>query len=423
MNLKSRHISRQIHSLHQRPRGRIVVLTGARQVGKTTLASKLFSNHTLLSMDDPMIRPEFSNLTAKDWGSRYPLAVIDEIQKLPSLMETVKACYDQYDHVRYVLLGSSQITLLKNVRETLAGRSAIKHLYPLTLPELMTADWEENVLPSRMISWLSKNSEKDPGEFLAGVVGNDERHAKAKQTWDYYLEWGGMPALIHPEFTEEDRQHWLQDYFLTYLQRDLADLFRMNDLDPFVRTQQILALKTGKTINYSELGRFAGVTSPTAKKFMRYLEISYQVIQIPAFFRNPEKRLAKQPKIIFLDPGVRRGVLRKSGILDGMEWESAVIAEIWKQIATADLPISCYFLRTLDGKEVDLLLETENGFVAVECKMARQIVSKDFNAIRSLPDILDKPLLCGLVVCNADMVRKWEGNVPLYSVPAPWLLS
>lgn len=400
-----------------------MVLTGARQTGKTTLASKLFSDHVLLSMEDPVVRPEFSRLTAKDWAARYPKAVIDEVQKLPTLLETIKACYDQFDNVRYVLLGSSQIMLMKRIQETMAGRVAIHNLFPLTLPEFMTSSWEERTQESRLVNWLSESPSSDPGDFLTGIVAINERYAEAKKIWDYYLEWGGMPALVQSDFTPEDRRNWLEDYFATYLQRDLSDLARLNDLEPFVRAQQAIALKTSKTINYSELGRLAGVTSPTAKKFMRYLEISYQVLQLPAFYRNPEKRLSKQPKIVFLDPGVRRGILRKRGMIDGLEWESAVISEIFKQIKTAFLPISFYHLRTLDGKEVDLLLECEDGFVAVECKMAHRIVPTDFRTIKSLPSILDKPLLAGLVVCQEDSVRRWDGDIPLYSVPAGWLLS
>ena len=423
MDFKSRLISKRISALHKRSRGRIVVITGPRQTGKTTLATKLFSDHVLLSMEDPVVRPEFSRLTSKDWAVRYPRAVIDEVQKLPPLMETIKACYDQYPTVQYILLGSSQIMLMKKIRETLAGRVAIQHLLPLTLPELMSSNWEDNPKESRLVQWLSDMPSHDPGDLLLGVLGQNERHAEAKKQWEYYLEWGGMPALVHPEFTSADRRHWLEDYFATYLQRDLSDLGRLDDLEPFVRAQQAIALKTSKTINYSELGRLAGVTSPTAKKFLRYLEVSYQVISLPAFYRNKEKRLSKQSKIVFLDPGVRRGILRKGGVVDGLEWESAVISEIFKQIKSADLPVSFYHLRTFDGSEVDLLLECEEGMVAVECKMTRQVGSSDFRALRALPSILDRPLLAGLVVCQEDAVRRWEGPCPMYSVPPSWLLS
>ena len=338
-------------------------------------------------------------------------------------METVKACYDQHPDVRYVLLGSSQIMLMKGIRETLAGRAAIQHLYPLTLPEMMTTDWSDTIQNSRLVRWLSDDPERDPGEYLEGVVSIDERYAGAKYHWERFLQWGGMPALTHTDFDDEDRRKWLEDYFSSYLQRDLTDLGRINDLEPFIRAQQAIALRTSKLINFTELGRLAGITSPTAKKFMQYLEISYQVQLLPAFYRNPEKRLAKQPKVVFIDPGVRRGILRKSGVLDGLEWESAVIAEIFKQIKAADLPINFFHLRTLDGKEVDLLIECEKGFVAVECKMTAKASRKDFQAMRNLTDLLDKPLLAGIVICNEDAVHRWEKAFPLYSVPAAWLLS
>lgn len=409
--------------VHQKQRGRILVITGARQTGKTTLASRVFDDHLLLSMDDPMVRPEFSRLTAKDWINRYPLAVIDEIQKLPALMDSIKACYDSNPDVRYVLLGSSQIMLLKGIRESLAGRASIQELYPLTLPELMTTNWSETAAPSRLIRWLSENPRHDPRDYLEDVVSINERYAVAKKHWEYYLKWGGMPALTHTDYNDEDRRKWLEDYFASYLQRDLSDLGRLNDLEPFIRAQQAIALRTSKPINFTELGRLAGVSSPTAKKFMRYLELSYQVILLPAFFRNPEKRLAKQPKVVFLDPGVRRGILRKSGLLDGLEWESAVIAEVFKQVKTAGLPVNLYHLRTLDGREVDLVLESEQGFIAIECKMTTSPSKNDFHAMQNLTALLDKPLLAGLVVCNEDAVRRFGADIPLYSVPAAWLLS
>lgn len=101
MNLKNRLIAERLKKVHQRKRGRLLVITGARQTGKTTLATKIFSDHQLLSMDDPLVRPEYSRLTAKDWVRRFPLAVIDEIQKLPALMDSIKACYDSSPDVRW----------------------------------------------------------------------------------------------------------------------------------------------------------------------------------------------------------------------------------------------------------------------------------------------------------------------------------
>ncbi|MBT8368339.1 MAG: DUF4143 domain-containing protein [Deltaproteobacteria bacterium] len=102
---------------------------------------------------------------------------------------------------------------------------------------------------------------------------------------------------------------------------------------------------------------------------------------------------------------------------------SAVIAEIFKQINAADLPVNFFHLRTLDGKEVDLLIECEKGFVAVECKMTAKASWKDFQAMRNLSGLLDNPLLAGIVICIEETVRRWEKAIPLYSVPAAWFLS
>jgi len=119
--------------------GRLIVLTGARQTGKTTLIRQCFPDVPYISLDDPTTRPSFSRLSAAEWLEAYPQAILDEVQKAPSLVETVKAVYDESPEARYFLLGSSQILLLSRVRESLAGRAAIEELWPLTLPEMATS--------------------------------------------------------------------------------------------------------------------------------------------------------------------------------------------------------------------------------------------------------------------------------------------
>ena len=155
---------------------------------------------------------------------------------------------------------------------------------------------------------------------------------------------------------------------------------------------------------------------------MQYLEISYQILLLPAWFRNPEKRLMKQPKLHFLDPGVRRAILGKQGAIDGAEFESGVVAEIYKQCRNARLPVSFWYLRTADGREVDLLIEREDGFIGVEVKQTGRVGPSDFRHLRGLEQILDKPLLLGLVVSNDSRFRKGDG-LPLWNAAAPQLLS
>ena len=248
--------------------------------------------------------------------------------------------------------------------------------------------------------------------------------AAAKQAWEYLSRWGGMPAILGPEWSDDDRFEWLRDYQGTYLQRDVADLARIDRLEPFVRAQEAAALKTAQLINFSNLARLAEVSPHTARQFMRYLELSYQVLLLPAWFRNPEKRLSRQPKLHFIDQGVRRAILKKRGIIEGEEFESAVASEIWKQVRTARLPITIHHLRTPDGREVDLLLEREDGFLAIECKMTGNVSSVDFRNLTNLELILDKPLLLRLVVSNDIRPRSViSGKIPGWNVAAHQLLG
>jgi predicted AAA+ superfamily ATPase len=236
-----------------------------------------------------------------------------------------------------------------------------------------------------------------------------------QRAWNYFQRWGGMPAILGEEWSDDDRFEWLQDYQDTYLQRDLGDLARLDRLEPFVRAQKAAAAKASQTVNFSHLARLSDVAPSTARQFVQYLEISFQVFLLPAWFRNQEKRLAKQPRLHFFDPGIRRAILRKRGDVDGAEFEDAVVAEIHKQCRSARLPVEFHHLRTADGREVDLLLEREDGFIAVECKQASKVSPTDFRHLKDVERILDKPLLLGLVVSEDPVPR-----VVLEGPPAHW---
>lgn len=423
--IKIRHIQSDFQRLHARDRGRMLVLTGARQCGKSTLARAAFPDWERLDFDSPIERAVYERLTPQEWISRYPRAIVDEAQKLPAVFETLKACYDRNPEVRYLLLGSNQILQFEKVRESLAGRAALRELFPFTLPELMLTTEDEEPRESRLIQLLrAANPATEMDALMPPVYGLTEEYAEVRSRWDYFLQWGGMPALLAGDWNDEDRAEWLEDYQATYLQRDLSDLAQLERLEPFVRAQQAAALRTGQTINFSELARLADVAPPTARKFMRYLELSYQILMLPAWYRNPEKRLAKQPKLHFVDPGIRRAILRKRGEIDGAEFESAVVAEIYKQCRNARLPVLFHHLRTADGREVDLLIERNDGFVAVEIKRTEHVSRVDFRHLRGLEELLDKPLLLGMVVSGDGNFREaTEGEGRLWNAAAVQLLS
>lgn len=400
------------------------MVAGARQVGKTTLVRQSRSDWTYLDLDDPVTRPLLANLSAEDWLSRHRKVVVDEVQKLPDLFETFKACHDRDPVFRAILLGSSQLLVLKGVRESLAGRAALLELFPLLLSEIVAHRTARE--PDGKIGRFLSSS--DPAGVLEGWADPlrrlDPVAAVEAAAWERMKTDGGMPALwANDDWTESDKRLWREDYVRTYLQKDLADVARLDHLEPFVRLLRMACLRTAQTANWSDLAREAGVSSPSAKTWMSHLEAGYHAVLLPPWFRNREKRLVKSPKVHILDAGVRRAVLRKTGEVDGAEFETAVIGEFWKAIKTQRLPVDPYHLRTVEGKEIDLLLERDDGYVAIECKASSRVEKSDARHFAGLEVILDKPLLTGLVVSEDHDFRRLTPDRPVWAAPASAILA
>jgi predicted AAA+ superfamily ATPase len=391
---------------------RIIILTGSRQTGKTTLAGHCLPSYTNISLENPMERGAYAKLTAAQWKEIYPRAILDEVQKEPSLIESVKSVYDKYGDVRYVLLGSSQFLLMKQVKESLAGRCLIVELYPLVLPELLTGSLDDPVEPSLFVRLLGGAAEKEIAPFFSLTPG----YAAKLKAFAFYLRWGAYPALTGETLADEERRDILDMYVRTFLERDIRDLSSFRDLEPFVKLQRYLANNTGCLINYASVAKETGVSIPTVQRYRLYMEMSYQVVVLPAWAANPVKRLVKAPKIHFLDQGVLKAILRKTGDPTGSEFESAVIAEIYKQIKTFRLPFSCYHFRTLDGREVDLLLEGEDYFIAIEVKMSAHINSRDLRGFKGLGEFLPKPLKYCFILSNDPETHYFdEGVIALHA--------
>ncbi len=385
---------------------RIIVLTGARQTGKTTLVKKVFPGYQYLSIEDPVMRIRYSGLTASQWQNTYPRAILDEVQKQPSLIESIKSTYDQFPETRYVLTGSSQLLLLEKVKESLAGRCSVLDLFPLTLPEQMTGGWDETVEDSYFIKIVKGIQVELPPGFQ-----HHPDHASRNSVLEHYSRFGGYPAIFNESWSVEEKYDWLKNYICTYLERDVRDLADFRNLEPFVKIQQMSALLTGQPVNFSRLAAEAGVTIPTAQKFIEYLEISYQAILLRPWTRNLRKRLVKRPKLHYLDPGVQLAVLQKRGGMTGPEFESMVTGEIHKQVKTSGLPVSLYHLRTQEGLEVDLIIEKENGYYALEIKMSSNITKADIGNLKRIDTILDKPVLGRYVLSNDQEVKTFEKDI------------
>lgn len=394
--MKARHSIDIIKQAADSINGRIIVLTGARQTGKTTLARKTFDKYTYLSIEDPVASQALGMLTAAQWKSLYPQAILDEVQKHPQLVESIKAVYDQWEEPRYILLGSSQLLLLKKVKESLAGRCVIKEIYPLTLPELETSDWTDTVKDSPLQTLLTTG--ELPSLFPSFMLDPD--YATKIAAWTHYQKYGGYPALTDERRDDKLRREWLATYVKTYLERDVRDLAAMQDLEPYSKLQRLLAMQTGSLCNISSLANHISMSTTTVKRYLQYLTLSYQTISLQPWERNESRRLVKSPKIHYLDNGVLQAVLHKQAMPSGQEFESLVVAEIYKQAKQIETNASFYHLRTSDGKEIDLLIEVQEGYYAFEIKLTEHVQRTDARHLRTLQEILDKPLLRSFVLSN-----------------------
>ena len=400
--MKNRRITARLQQSHEWKSGRITVLTGARQTGKTTLVKHLFPDYTYLSVEDPVLRVEYARLSAAQWKTLYPKALLDEVQKEPRLIESIKSVYDQWPEPRYILLGSSQMLLLEKVKESLAGRCVIIEVFPLTLPELRTQSWNDPVQDSSFQQVLQdgSNAEYWPSFLL------DPQMPQKQMAWEHYKTFGAYPA-VSGEMTEtEEKYTWLRNYVSTYLERDIRDLASFRDLEPFVKLQRYLAENTATLVNATAIANQIGLTSKTIQRYLLYVELSYQSVVVPAWAKNAGKRLSKMAKVHFMDNGVLQAVLQKRGGITGNEFESMVVAEIYKQVKTVAAPVKLHHLRTHDGKEVDLLLETPDHYLAFEMKMTSRVTRADTRNFKGLEEILDKPLKRAYILSN-DYETKW----------------
>ncbi len=296
----NRHVTNHLPLADQK---RIVILTGARQTGKTTLVKSRYADLTYLNLDAAEYREIAGSTSALAWHRVIGPAVIDEAQKEPSVFEKIKFAYDAGDISFSVLTGSSQILLLKNIRETLAGRAFLFELWPLLQSELHPDSTKQAPSPPLLHKIIVQPDLSDVLTQTPPVLFGDQE-MDSIETENHLLKWGGMPGLL--PLSEQERWKWLKDYCYLYLERDLGDLAKLDDLRPFQKFQKLAALRSGKLLNYSELARDTGISVDTARRYLEYLKISYQSMTLQPFYRNLTSRVIKSPKLYWTDMGILR---------------------------------------------------------------------------------------------------------------------
>ncbi len=415
---RRRILTPSLHALAATTLGRGMILTGARQTGKTTLLRREFApENDYHSCGGPPPRAPSRRAPAAAWARRGRHLIFDEVQKAPQFMGTVKALLDQPDGMlRVILSGSAQIQLLASVRETLAGRVVTRELFPLTVAEL--AEVERPLL----LDLLACRSSAEVRRLVeAAAFADGTALAAARDGFGQVLASGGMPRVAALS-EAADRWLWLEEYCQTYLQRDLADLGRVADLDDFLRLQKVAAARTATTVNFADLARDADLSPMTAKKYLRYLELSYQTFLLPAFRGSASDRLVKAPRLHFVDLGVQRVLSRWREGASGPQVETAVVSEMHKLVRTLRLDVELSYLRTKDQREVDLLTRLPGGgYLAWEVKSGQRAAPADARHLRRLAGLLDGPLLAGFVVHQGDRVDAWSDD--LYGLPAASLFA
>lgn len=393
---------------------RIVVLTGARQTGKTTLVKRQFPNLNYINLDAPENRDALRSLATFAWEKTVGSAVIDEAQKEPVVFEKVKYAYDEGGIHFTVLTGSSQILLLKKIRETLAGRAFFYELWPLMQCEInASTDKDKDTLPLLDTILTETSTDAVLTEIPTTLLGKAANACQEAE--DHMIKWGGIPALLN--LSEDDRWLWLKNYEYTYLERDLSDLARLDDLMPFRKFQRLSALRSAQLLNYSELARDTGISVDTARRYLEYLALSYQVVLLQPYYRNLTSSVIKTPKLYWMDIGIWRHQTGFRGDLSGQLYETMVVAEIVKWVRTRQREVEVFFYRTRSGNEVDLLLETSSGVIGVEVKSRAKLAAKDTRSLKMVAEKLGERWCGGMVVYRGDEIKR-IGDPDIFAVPS-----
>jgi predicted AAA+ superfamily ATPase len=337
----------------------VVTVTGPRQAGKTTLCRAAFPQLPYANLERPDIR-DFALADPRGFLAGFPDgAVLDEIQRAPELLSWLQAMVDERRPAHaFVLTGSHSFDLMRGVTQSLAGRTALLHLLPLSIRELNAAGERPSV----------------------------ERLVFA----------GGYPR-IHAE--RLDPTPTLADYFATYVERDLRQLVELRNLDVFRRFVGVAAGRVGQLLNLQGLAADVGVSGHTARAWMSLMEASYIVRLLPPWFANIGKRLTKSPKLYFCDTGLAAWLI---GLTDeaqlathplrGPLFENLVVMEFFKHALHHGMPPALHFYRDNAGLEVDLLVEygVEPGSVGVvEIKAGRTVHGEMLQPLHRLPAALD----------------------------------
>jgi predicted AAA+ superfamily ATPase len=324
----------------------VVIVTGARQTGKTTLLKEVFPNYEYISLDLPSVA-EQAEKQPQDFFSRHSeYLIIDEVQYAPSLFRHIKYLVDEdrQKKGRYILSGSQKFNLMKEVSESLAGRCAVLNLETFSFSEIKS-------------------------------------HNRFKSVLDYQtmLMKGGFPELW--ENRDLKRQDFFYSYLSTYLERDVRQLLGIASLRDFERFIRLCASRNAQLLNKTELAKDVGVSATTINNWLSVMEASNQIVLLEPYYENLGKRIIKTPKLYFCDTGLLTYLLGLQSLsktpFTGMIWETFIFSELRKYLHKATSGSSLWFYRDKNGTEVDFVIIQGAEVTLFECKWSELPVKQD----------------------------------------------
>lgn len=333
----------------------VISVTGPRQSGKTTLVKSVFPQYTYVNLENPSTR-DYAQNHPQEFLTQANHLIIDEVQRVPDLFSYIQTVVDESSQRRFILTGSQNFLLSKNISQSLAGRTSIFKLLPFSLSELQSTKYQ-------------------------------------KSGWLQYAYTGFYPRLYQKNIKPES---WYPDYIETYLQRDVRQLSEIAKLSSFLKFLKLCAGRIGQIVNYQSLANNCDISPNTAKAWLSVLEASYIIFTLEPYYKNLNKRLIKSPKLYFYDPGLACSLLGITGsdqikqhYLRGEIFESLIISEVIKANLNSQKRRSFYFFKDRSGHEVDLVFESPLSTLnLIEIKSSTTVNSDFFQQLNYLSRLI-----------------------------------
>lgn len=351
-----------------------ILVTGARQVGKSTLLKHIAKDYAYLTFDDPLLLEQAKQEPRLFFLNRSGDVILDEVQYAPELFPLLKLEIDkQQKNGMFLLSGSQAFELMQNVSETLAGRIAILKLQGLSLREILNIKFSPPFIPHR--DYLSSR----------------EKTLKSPENIWQIIHKGDMPRLYQQE---TDWEIYYSSYVSTYIERDVRQLTNIANSTDFTRFMVALASRSGELLNYSNVAQEVGVSNETIKRWTAILQTSGIIYLLQPYSNNHLKRAIKTPKVYFLNTGLMAYLTRwltpetiAQGAKSGQFFESFVVSEIIKSFTNNGIEPPLYFYRDTNQKEIDLIIEYDRTIYPIEIKTTaspNKKMAKSFELLNSL---------------------------------------